>query len=83
MSSQPRRGDLDTIDGKNERNQSCRVVLKADGNAWGHVWLPNGDCAASEIRRGGPAFVGASRLRKDAWAEVRRKVRKYDTRRKR
>jgi hypothetical protein len=51
MSTQPRRGDLDTIDGKNERNQSCRVVLKADGNVWGHVWLRT--ATAPPLRSGG------------------------------
>lgn len=78
MSSHGHFGHEHTIKGRNERNQSCRVVLQTNGNVVGHVWLPNGDCAAFEIRQGGPAFIGASRLRKEAWAEVRRKAREFD-----
>lgn len=80
MSPPYRRGDLDTIAGKDERNRTNRVVLDKDNNKpIGHVWLPNGDCAAFEIRRGGPAFVGVGPNPDAAWAEVRRKANEYDS----
>ena len=80
MSPQYRRGDLHTINGTNEDNHACRVVLQSPENAIGHVWLPDGTCVAFEIRKGGPAFVGVDPVGDRAWGEVRRKAKAFDQR---
>jgi HicB family len=65
-------GHLRTVKGRDERNRSSRVIERADGSVNGHLWLPNGDCAAFIID-GERVYVGVRPRRGDAWDEVRRK----------
>jgi hypothetical protein len=67
-------GYLRTVKGKDQNGRSSRVIDRADGSVHGHVWLPNGQCAAFKIKDD-RAIVGMAPLRKDAWEEVLRKER--------
>jgi hypothetical protein len=55
--------------GRDENGHSIRVIDRADGSKHGHAWTDDGLCVAYAIEDG-RAFVGASRVAKQAWQQV-------------